>query len=44
LEGIQAVNRVPTEVVDSIAKQLDIADPSCAKAYVEREKVSCRPA
>jgi hypothetical protein len=29
---------VPTEVVDYVAKQLEIADPSCVKAYLEREK------
>ena len=29
---------VPTEVVDYVAKQLDIADASCVKAYLEREK------
>ena len=29
---------VPTKVVDYVAKQLDIADASCVKAYLEREK------
>ena len=28
---------VPTEVVDYLAEQLDIADPSCVKAYRVRE-------
>lgn len=29
---------VPTEVVDVVATQLDIGDPSCVKRYTEREK------
>lgn len=29
---------VPTEVVDVVAAQLGIADPSCVKRYTEREK------
>jgi hypothetical protein len=29
---------VPTVVVDYLAQQLDVADPSCLKAYAEREK------
>lgn len=29
---------VPTEAVDSLAEQLGVADPSCLKAYGEREK------
>lgn len=29
---------VPTEVVDVVAGQLGIADPSCVKRYTEREK------
>ncbi len=29
---------VPTEVLDVIAGQLEIADPSCVKRYTEREK------
>jgi hypothetical protein len=29
---------VPTEVVDFVAGQLGIADPSCVKEYTEREK------
>jgi hypothetical protein len=29
---------VPTEVVDVVAGQLEIADPSCVKRYTEREK------
>jgi hypothetical protein len=29
---------VPTEVVDVVAAQLEISDPSCVKRYTEREK------
>ncbi len=29
---------VPTEVLDVVAGQLEIADPSCVKRYTEREK------
>lgn len=29
---------VPTEAVDFVAEQLRVADPSCLKAYGEREK------
>jgi TnpA family transposase len=29
---------VPTEVVDYVAEQLGISDPSCLKAYMGREK------
>jgi hypothetical protein len=29
---------VPTEAVDFLAEQLGVADPSCLKAYGEREK------
>jgi hypothetical protein len=29
---------VPTEVVDVVAGQLGIADPSCVKRYTERDK------
>jgi hypothetical protein len=29
---------VPTEVVDVVAAQLEIADPSCVKRYTERDK------
>src|SRR5699024_6502701 len=28
---------VPTEVVDFLASQLDIADPSCVKSYAQRQ-------
>jgi Domain of unknown function (DUF4158) len=31
---------VPTEVVDYLAEQLSIADPSCTKAYTERPKTA----
>ena len=29
---------VPTEVMDFVAEQLEIADPLCVKHYTEREK------
>jgi hypothetical protein len=29
---------VPAEVLDYVAEQLGIADPSCARRYTEREK------
>jgi TnpA family transposase len=33
---------VPVEVVDYLAEQLEVADPSCLKRYAQRAETACR--